>query len=399
MAMDLSGMVLKCAACGQCRSVCPSFTVSGNREHESPRGRVTLTRDLMAGKIPWTPGAVKTLSRCLLCSSCVEECPSDVPVDDVILAARRERIEKLGLPLLKRSLNGVFSRPGLLGFLARTGSLVPGTHGIRMPQDGLSRLIPSPARKSLRGTVRESGPPTFLFFRGCLVEHVTVDVGLALVSLARGMGEEPALPADEVCCGVPLLASGDVSGFQRLVARNIKAFGASDLPIVSACATCTAVLRKHYVKYAPEGMEEQARELSARVLDAVEFVADRDLPPAARHLGSLTYHQPCHHHKGLSAKVDGSVLLERAGAADYLPPSDRTACCGFGGSFSLDHYPEARALSGDRLRDLVATGAKGVATACPGCLIHLRDAISASGEDFRALHVLEVLHQAAARDR
>ncbi len=399
----LPAMALKCAACGQCRPVCPSFGASGGWEHESPRGRVLLSGDLLAGKVAWTPGAVETLSRCLLCNSCVAECPSGVPVDDIILEARAKRARDLGLPAGKRALGRVLARPGLLALLARTGAVLAGVAGgggnrIRWPplrRAGTGgRLVPTPARQALSAQAAPRGTPTFVFYRGCLIEHVTTEAGLALVGLARLAGEEPAFLPGEVCCGLPVLAWGDIAGFRRLAARNIKLFGVTDLPVVTACATCTATLRKYYVKYPPPGLEAEARELAGRVQDAVEFLAARELPAGRGRLGRYTYHQPCHHHKGIERKVDGSALLSRLGGVDYVPPSDPAACCGFGGSFSVDHYAESRALAQSRLENLLATGASGVATACPGCLVHLRDAIAQGGHDFEAVHVLELMWRA-----
>ncbi len=406
--MNLDNIATKCAACGQCRAVCPAFRVSDNREPESPRGRVLISRDLLREKLTPTRGAAQSLGNCLLCNSCVAECPSGVNVDHLVMGAREELARKRGLPAVKRGLLAAFSRPRLLALGARMGSVMIPLLGTRSgghpwppawwPFGETRRNLPAPAVRPLSRLLVAKREPSFIFFRGCLVEEVSPSIGLALTGLARGQGMEPGLVKDERCCGIPLLAAGDIKGFRRLVAHNLSILDRDDLPVVTACASCTSTLTKYYVEYCSPDLRERALALAGRVTDAVSLLSGWDLP-TSRHLGRWTYHQPCHHHKGHPERVDGARVLEQMEGVEYAAPRDPDACCGFGGSYSLDHYEKASTLADERLRDLLETGARGAATGCPGCMVHLRDAVARSGRDFPVRHILELAwEQAQALD-
>lgn len=367
-----------------------------------------MVKALLTGEIPWTKGASETLARCLLCNSCVAECPSSVQVDKVVLGAREARVASQGLPPVKRLVTAAFQNPRLMSLGARLGSLGLGLLGTYpegghpfpprwLPWKGQRRTIPSLSRKPLSRRFRPKGNPTLQMFRGCLIEHVTPSVGLAFAVLARRQGEEPGFVRDEICCGIPLLAAGDVQGFRQVIARNVRAFSGSDLPIVTACATCTSTLRKYYRAFAPPEIEDQVEAFASRVRDAVEVLSEYDLTGPEAEPEIWTYHQPCHHHKGHEHKVDGSVLLDQIPGVSYVPPGDPDACCGFGGSYSLDAYEDACELADERLKNLMDTGAQGVATGCPGCIIHLKDAVARGGHKFKVKHVAELAWQATRR--
>ncbi len=399
MSRNLTQIASACAACGQCRSVCPAFSVSGNREPESPRARIMLARGLHRGDLIATRGSMEMLSGCLLCNSCVSECPSGVPVDQVILESRRWQASLSGLPPLKRLVNAVFGRPALVAVAARAGSLLMPLLGRSWPPrwwpSSARRAIPRPAPRPLSATFIPTRKPDFLFFRGCLVEHLMPAVGTALIGLARANNLEPGLVGGEVCCGIPLLASGDLDGYHRLAATNLKLL-AGDLPVVTACATCTAVLKKYYVQNPPPGLEAEAKSTADRVVDAVQLLHTWDL----RELelgGKWTYHQPCHHHKGHHWQVDGGPAMQRLLGDSYLEAGDPDGCCGFGGSYSLDHHHRAAAIADDRVAALLASGATGIATACPGCLMHLEAAMARRGGEAPVCHIVQLAWEAAGR--
>ncbi|MGH2601365.1 MAG: heterodisulfide reductase-related iron-sulfur binding cluster, partial [Dehalococcoidia bacterium] len=72
-----------------------------------------------------------------------------------------------------------------------------------------------------------------------------------------------------------------------------------------------------------------------------------------------------------------------------LPES--SVCCGFGGTFSLEHPAVAKQILARKLDNVEATGAALVVTDNPGCLMHLRGGLRAAGRPERAAHIAEVL--------
>jgi Fe-S oxidoreductase len=66
-------------------------------------------------------------------------------------------------------------------------------------------------------------------------------------------------------------------------------------------------------------------------------------------------------------------------------------CCGFGGTFSLEHPDVSKQILARKLANVDATGAACVVTDNPGCLMHIRGGLRASGRSKQARHIAEVL--------
>src|ERR1035437_1938869 len=86
----------KCVKCGACRANCPAFNVFG-RETAVARGKVALAQHILKDDIKLDDQTYLAMSKCLLCGSCVEKCPNDVPTDEIIVAAREALAVKRGL--------------------------------------------------------------------------------------------------------------------------------------------------------------------------------------------------------------------------------------------------------------------------------------------------------------
>ena len=70
---------------------------------------------------------------------------------------------------------------------------------------------------------------------------------------------------------------------------------------------------------------------------------------------------------------------------------EESVCCGFGGSTSLVHPEVAAHILRRKLENVASTGAKTLVTDNPGCILHLRGGIDASGLDVQVMHLAEVM--------
>lgn len=66
-----------CTHCGICSDSCITFQATG-WEHQSPRGRIRLAKDLLDGKIEPGSSALQTFDQCLGCHACEVRCPLNV---------------------------------------------------------------------------------------------------------------------------------------------------------------------------------------------------------------------------------------------------------------------------------------------------------------------------------
>jgi Fe-S oxidoreductase len=66
-------------------------------------------------------------------------------------------------------------------------------------------------------------------------------------------------------------------------------------------------------------------------------------------------------------------------------------CCGFGGATSIERPEVAEKLLEKKLENADSTGASILVSDNPGCLMHLRGGVDASGRKIRVLHLAQLL--------
>jgi Fe-S oxidoreductase len=220
--------------------------------------------------------------------------------------------------------------------------------------------------------------PVFLFV-GCLplFEPVYADLGLRLMEIARsavrilnGLGIEPVVRGEEVCCGHDLLWGGDPGNeFRALAEKNaalIQSTGAKT--VVTACAECARTLALSY--------REVVRTFTPEIVHLASFVARRSgelvfAPENGDGEKVVTYQDPCRLGRHLGVIDEPRALLggiPGVRLAEMVPSGADSRCCGTSGFLHCD--AESRRLQSLRLADARATGAELLVTACPKCLIH-----------------------------
>ena len=141
---------------------------------------------------------------------------------------------------------------------------------------------------------------------------------------------------------------------------------------------------------------KRAAALAARVIDFTTFMDEVARLPAGALVGgppapAVTYHDACQSHNCLGLKAQPRRLLTEALGLEITEMQEPSFCCGFGGSFSLEHGDVAERIVGRKLRDIEGTGAAVVVADNPGCLLHLRGAVNARRLPVRVMHLAEVI--------
>ncbi len=381
----------RCVRCGRCRSVCPTFALL-SREWAVARGRVALVRALEEGRLEPTRRLEDHLSTCLLCMACEEVCTNEAPVVELVEAARALLVKERGKPLYKRILARILEDKPLtrrlvsLGLLSRPlwGKEVPQYRGLalRLPLLRGWEVVPSmspPFSRKSKTQYGEAERGVAVLFLGCLLEFVYPDMARATVDLLVSLGYRVVIPPGQSCCGYPHLAMGDREGAGRLQEGNLRALeveGASF--VVTACATCTAHLKREYG-------------LSIPVKDVVEVMMEEGAGAFAHRLdGPVTYHQPCHLGRGQGVKGVADFLGDVLGQF-LVEMEEYDRCCGFGGSLSLAYPGISLGVGREKARRIRETGAPVVLTACPACVLQINRCLAREGVEARALHLVEAL--------
>lgn len=409
---DYRPQMAQCVKCGLCRAHCPVFAERG-RETAVARGKITLAQALLDGDIGPDDKVAESLSQCLLCGTCSRHCPNQVPVDSMVLAARRELAAHRGRSLLSRSLAAVLRRPRLMQMLAfgvpRFAGLlfhrVPRQSGLRLrfslPMVSRQRSLPAFARNSFRRSHAEYHPgnpdrPLVALFTGCMINFIYPQAGEGALRALTALGFNVVIPRDQGCCGLPALSAGDGATAGELAANNLRAFSLHNpAHIVALCASCHSGMTRYFCDLGPA-----YEKLSLRVTDIHTLLVDAGLEavlqglPRPATVPGAALHLPCHlRHDPQQAAAPGR-LLDALTSTEWVPMDRSEACCGLGGTFSLYHYATSQRLGAIKAEAFRQSGADRLVTACPGCIMQLQDSLDQAGLPQRACHILELLGEA-----
>lgn len=105
---------------------------------------------------------------------------------------------------------------------------------------------------------------------------------------------------------------------------------------------------------------------------------------------TVTYHDPCHLAKSLKVKSQPRDLIRANAGCTFVEMADADTCCGNGGSFNLQNYDLSKQIGMEKRRNILACGAATVATACPACMMQIRDVLSQNRDGVKVKHVIEI---------
>ncbi len=348
-----------CVSCGLCLPHCPTFRVTGE-EALSPRGRIAAIRAVHHDDAPVTPEFVQFMETCVQCRGCEPACPSGVHYGELQEGVRETLAQQHRItPRWQRLGFAVLPRHRLL--LAGSSMLAVAQRLHLVPKRaGLSRL---PVR---RGPAVPSTGDDVWMFTGCVMDAWLRDTHRSTTKVLDHLGVTYRTPGSGGgCCGA-LHTHAGLTDTSRSLATKVMASMPGDAPIVVNSAGCGAALKEYgHLLGTPE-----ASAFSARVKDVHEYIAEHaDRLQPTRHLGRVIVQDPCHLRHVQKAHLGVRTVL--APVADLVELDDDGVCCGAGGAYSA-LQPELAGQIRDRKLEAIARAGSGVvASANPGCAMHL----------------------------
>jgi len=403
----------RCNGCGECRStspaerMCPIFRVLPTEE-ATPRAKANLLRHLLRGDAD--PHALASdearaiADLCVNCRMCARECPAQVDIPRLMLAAKAANAERHGLDRADAVLARTESYAWLGSLLAPFVNAALGSRPFRWYLEkffGLSsrRRLPAFAatnflrRAQRRGWTRKpaaSGRPRVAYFVDLFATYNDPSIGEAVVAVLHHNGVEVYVPPRQHGCGMAPLAVGDLDTARDILQANFREL--ADLaregyPILCSEPTA-AVLFRDDARVLLPGPDA---DLIAQA--TVEFTAylwslhqqgrlRTDFRPLPLALG---HHVPCHM-KALGGPVVGPDLLR-------LVPELRVhtidvGCSGMAGTYGLraDAFDTSMAAGAAMLAELGRPRVVFGSTECGTCRIQMED-----GSNKRTLHPAQYL--------
>jgi glycolate oxidase iron-sulfur subunit len=345
---------------------------------------MALVRAVLDGRLPASKIYRDRLATCTTCLACESVCPNSVPVTTIIGAAKEQAVAESGRGIVHSLLAEVIRHPALF---RAAGWLAPAVlHYSSTQKSGSKFKVQSSKDQAEKGTIA--------FFPGCAIEHFQPEIGVAAITVLRALGYRVIIPEGLSCCGRPLLSLGDRQAAEELAARNAAIFaGLGVQAIVTACASCGLTFKREYPTVRPPGAKGPV------ILDIHELLSRELAASALKPLHDIiTWHDPCHLGRGQGLAQAARDVLSRVPGATLVAMKNADRCCGFGGVMRITHRALSDGIAGDKVKNIIDSGASTVATGCPGCRMQLADALRRAGSEREVVHTVQII-AAALRDQ
>jgi Fe-S oxidoreductase len=396
-----------CTECGRCQEACPAWATG---KPLNPKTMIMGIREMSVeaeagvSLIPWIKAAPTGLAQpvvdtaipydavwdCLTCGACVEACPVMIEHVDKIVGLRRNLVlEESRFPEeLATSFNNLERYSNIWG----------------QPQSSRLDWAKSlPFEVPTAASVVESGGPDAvadlecLYWVGCAASFDDRNrrVARAVVTCLNAAGVKYAvLGQEESCTGDPARRMGNEYVFQMLATGNVETLNRyKPKTIITACPHCFNTIGNEY------GQLGGNYEVVHHSQFLSKLVGEGRLRVDTRREQQITVHDSCY-----LARYNG-VIGETREVLAAVPGIEiremdnngrQTFCCGAGGGRMWMEEKRGTRVNAERTRQALATGAEAVATACPFCLVMMRDGVADSGAAGAGVNVQDISEILAA---
>jgi len=370
-----------CVHCGFCLPTCPTY-VLWSEEMDSPRGRIQLMEKTAQGTLVLSPTVTDHFDRCLGCMACVTSCPSGVRYDLLIEETRgtveglhrRPRAERLQ----RRLLFATLPHPRRMRWALRLAPL-----GRRLPAPAWARpmleLAPhwrsteQPAAVTPARVEPTRAPSRVGLLTGCVQSVVFGEVNAATARVLAAAGHEVVAPP-QGCCGALSAHAGRADESARFTDRLRRSFGGAETIVVNA-----------------SGCGSHLKEKGLPALDVTEALGDAELPELHPLELTVAYQDSCHLRHAQKLPAAWRPLLERIPGLRVVEPAEQDICCGSAGIYNVTQPEAARDLGDRKAAHVLAGEPDAYASANPGCLVQVAQALGRAGRPLPALHPVELL--------
>jgi glycolate dehydrogenase iron-sulfur subunit len=406
-----AALIGDCVHCGFCLPTCPTYVLWGE-EMDSPRGRIYLMKEGLEGE-PMSEEMVSHWDACLGCMSCVTACPSGVQYDTLIEQTRAQVERNHRRSPQDRALRGLifslFPHPkrlrllrgplralqasGLDRAMRRTGLLArmaPQLAAMESLAPRLGRPEPLPPYIQASGERRA----VVGLLTGCVQGAFFPGVNSATARVLQAEGCDVVVPASQGCCGALSVHNGREPEAQKYARRLVDSFESTGVEYVVVNAAGCGSTMKEYARLLADdpAYADRARVFAEKVRDVSEIL-DELGTVAPRHPLDMTiaYHDACHLAHAQGVRAQPRRLLEAIPGLSLKEIAEPELCCGSAGIYNILNPEPARELGDRKAANIVATGARVLVTANPGCLMQVTSAIERSGHPMGMAHTIEVL--------
>ena len=298
------------------------------------------------------------IEACSRCGICIDPCQlqADLGINDTqsVYYLRDRRYNMLSLKVANNCL-----------MCGRCESVCPvgiNLATLRLNSRAKRRNIPNEGRyRYIKGLDRSVGSGRVGYFAGCMTP-LTPAVQRSMEQIFRVAGEN-VWYADKdggVCCGRPLMLSGETDAARKMVVYNTDLFRKHEITtLVTSCPICLRVFKESYHL---DGIE---------VLHHSEYIdrliAEQRLALDTKSM-KYSYHDPCELGRGLGIYDAPRRVIESVGELRE-PEHNRSnsLCCGASLANTVIDDAQQQRIAMRMTKELENTGCDEIVTSCPLC--------------------------------
>lgn len=327
-----------CIECLCCVSVCPAMKVTDFEGPTLMRQEMRLALDPRDSRNRIPLSVDEGLFTCTSCQACYIECPKKIAIPGKAIEKLRELANRQGLTLERHQK--------LAELVRKTG------RSVERDEETFLEMVPEVIEpySEVRAEVG--------FFVGCMYNMRVVKTCLDTIEVLKRNGIRVIVPKDQVCCGSPLIRTGQTQILENLKKTNIKCFADRGIDtVLTMCAGCGSTLKNDY-------------DTPFEVIDINQLLVKYGIEPPEMLDVRVTYHDPCHLLRGQGISEEPRKLIGMVAKEFVEMPS---ICCGAGGGVRSGLPDEAKALGLKRGEEIDKTGCDIVVTSCPFCEFHIQE--------------------------
>ncbi len=353
MIRETGGLDLnECMQCGLCSGICPWGKV------DSPFLTRVLIRMGQLGMEGYETDDI--LFACTTCKLCVDNCPRNIEIIDIIQAMRTTIAEYGGLP---GSLKAV------------TGSI----HANGNPWSG--------AKEDRFKWAEDINLPFFdnskeyLLFICCTscYDPRGIKIARAIINIFNEIGlSYGVIGNDEKCCGQAIKKAGALSEFEILKESNEALFNEKGVKkIITTSPHCLVAFKEDYNL---EGVEiYHYSEILLKLIEQGKLKINNKLPKKS------IYHEPCYMGRHALMYEEPRELITAASEEliEFDENREFSLCCGAGGGRMWMETEAGKRFSDIKAKEAGEKEAEIIATCCPYCVNMFEDSVKTTGFEGR----------------
>jgi heterodisulfide reductase subunit D len=371
-----------CTRCGECLNYCPVYA-QRDEEDIDPRGKIQAFKAFIRSQYGlWArifgpkkldEGKLKKFSemiyRCTLCGECSVSCPVSIDAKGLWLALRETLAEMGHYPKVADRV-----RANLLQ-----------VHNISGDENE-ERTEWLEFLDELPGHHYQKEQAQVAYFVGCVASFFPLvqKIPQAFIEILTKAGVDfTLLGGEEWCCGFPLIGAGMKGEAEALIQHNVETVKERGVEkAVFACPSCYHTWREEY-------------ETDIETFHSTQFIKeliDEGKITFEEKEIKVTYHDPCDLGRAsgvyeapreILRAIPGVNLVEMEGNREQCK------CCGGGGNLEMVDPELSAALAQEKIKEIQATGAETVITACQQCVRTIMTTARRKKIPIRAMDITE----------